>query len=85
MRLAENFTARRNVLPPAQPNGRPAEYGSLVRPLARKRKDKSIPATAPDRTESWTAAGLTFRAEFWDNLPKVPDVKVSATTPTFFV
>lgn len=84
VRLADNFTARRNVLPPAQPNGRPAEYGSLVRPLARTRKGKLIPATAPDRTESWTEAGLTFRAEFWDDLV-LPDVKVSATAATFFV
>ena len=84
VRLAENFTARRNVLPPAQPTGRPAAYGSLVRPLSRKRKDQLIPATAPDRTASWTVAGLTFRAEFWDNVV-LPDGKVRATAPTFFV
>lgn len=84
VRLADNFTARRNVLPPAQPNGRPAEYGDLVRPLARTRKGKLIPATAPDRTESWSAAGLTFRAEYWDDLV-LPDVKASAMATTFFV
>ena len=84
VRLADNFTARRNVLPPAQPHGRPAEYGSVVRPLARMRKGKAIPASAPDRTERWTEAGLTFRAEYWDDLV-LPDVKVSATAPTFCV
>jgi hypothetical protein len=83
-RLADNFTARRNTLPPARPNGRPAEYGDLVRPLARTRKGKLIPATAPDRTETWTEDGLTFRADYWDDLV-LPAVKVSATAKTFNV
>jgi hypothetical protein len=84
VRLADNFTARRNVLPPAQPKGRPAEYGALVRPLARKRKGQWIPATPPDRTETWTEDGRTLRAEYWDDLV-LPDVKVSPTATTFFV
>ncbi len=84
VRRADNFTARRNVLPPARPNGRPAEYGRVVRPLARSRKGKLIPATPPDRTEIWTEDGVTFRAEYWDDLV-LPDVKVSATAATFYV
>jgi len=82
VRLAENFTARRNTLPPAK--GPAAEYGVLVRPLARTRKGKLIPATPPDRTERWTADGLAFRAESWDDLV-LPEVKVSATAATFNV
>jgi hypothetical protein len=64
VRLAQNFTARRNVLPAYQGHGRRHEYGELVRPLARTRKGKSIPATPPDRVETWTENGMQFRAEF---------------------
>jgi len=84
VRLAENFTARRNTLPPAKGKGPAAEYGVLVRPLARTRKGKLIPATPPDRTESWTEDGLEFRAEYWDDLV-LPEVKVSADAATFNV
>ena len=67
VRLAKNFTARRNFLPEYQ-GGRPPEYGSLVRPLAHSYKGKQIAATAPDRVETWQPLGLEFRAEFWDDL-----------------
>jgi hypothetical protein len=56
-----------------------------VRPLARKgRKGNLIPATSPDRVETWTENGIEFRAEFWDNLV-LPDVKVHPDNPTFTV
>jgi hypothetical protein len=84
VRLAKNFTARRNVLPEHKGHGRRPEYGELVRPLARTYKGKTIPATPPDRTEAWTEDGITFRAEFWDNLV-LPDVKVHPDNPTFNV
>jgi hypothetical protein len=84
LRLADNFTARRNKLPPAHPKGRPTEYGDLVRPLARTYKGKVIPATAPDHTETWTEDGLTFRADYWDDLV-LPEVKVNVTAKTFNV
>ncbi len=83
VRLAVNFTGRRNVLPPYT-RGRPREYGALVRPLPRKYKGKTLPATPPDRVERWTEEGLQFRAEFWDNLV-LPDVKVHPDNPTFTV
>jgi len=67
LRLATNFTARRNFLPEHQ-GGRPCEYGEIVRPLARSYDRKQIPATAPDRVETWQHLGLEFRTEFWDNL-----------------
>jgi hypothetical protein len=67
LRLATNFTARRNFLPEYE-GGRPAEYGDLVRPLARSYDGKQIPATAPDRVETWQHLGLELRAEFWDEL-----------------
>ena len=83
VRLAMNFTARRNRLPPSQ-GGRPPEYGEVVRPLARVRSGKLIAATRPDRIETWMEAGLQFRAEFWDDLV-LPDVKVRPENLTFCV
>jgi hypothetical protein len=84
LRLAVNFTARRNVLPPYKGHGRPPEYGELVRPLPRRWKGRHIPATPPDRVETWREEGMEFRAEFWDDLV-LPDVKVHPHNPTFTV
>jgi len=85
VRLAVNFTARRNVLPSYQGRGCRPKYGQPVRPLARQgRKGQLIPATLPDRIETWTENGLELRAEFWDNLV-LPDVKVHPDNPTFTV
>jgi hypothetical protein len=83
VRLAKNFTARRNFLP-AYEFGRPAEYGDIVRPLARTYDSKPIPATPPDRVETWHQGGLALRAEFWDDLVLV-DCKPSAENQTFTV
>ncbi|MBN2004642.1 MAG: hypothetical protein JXA21_14900, partial [Anaerolineae bacterium] len=55
-----------------------------VRPLPRKRKGTVIPATPPDRVETWTEDGFNFRAECWDNLV-LPDVKVHPDNTTFYV
>jgi hypothetical protein len=83
LRLATNFTARRNCLP-AYEGGRPAEYGDLVRPLARVYDGRQIPATTPDRVATWQHLGLELRAEFWDDL--VPrECKVSVENQTFTV
>ncbi len=85
VRLAVNFTARRNVLPPYKGKGCRPKRGELVRPLARKgRKGNLIPATPPERTETWTRNGIEFRADFWDNLV-LPNVKVHPDNPTFAV
>ena len=83
LRLAKNFTARRNFLPEYQ-GGRPPEYGEIVRPLARSYNGKQIAATAPDRVEAWQHLGLEFRAEFWDDL-MLKDLKPCAQNPTFTV
>ena len=80
--MATNFTARRNVLPAYEGHGRRPEYGELVRPLARTRQGKRIPATPPDRVETWTERGIEFRAECWDNLV-LSNVKVHPDNPTF--
>jgi len=83
VRLAKNYTARRNFLPEYE-FGRPAEYGDIVRPLARSYDGKLLPATPPDRVETWQQRGLELRAEFWDNLV-LPECKPSAENQTFTV
>lgn len=84
VRLAKNFTARRNTPVPYKGKGRRPEYGELVRPLARKYKDKTIPATSPDRVVTWIEQGLQFRVEMWDNLV-LSHVKASPDAQTFHV
>jgi hypothetical protein len=83
LRLATNFTARRNVLPEYE-GGRPSEYGDLVRPLARVYDGRQIPATAPDRVATWQHLGLELRAEFWDDLV-LRECKASVENQTFTV
>lgn len=83
VRLAKNFTARRNFLPHYQ-IGRPSEYGEIVRPLARSYSGSQIAATVPDRVETWQHLGFDFRAEFWDDLV-LKDLKPSPETPTIIV
>jgi len=84
VRLAKNFTARRNHLPAPTNLGRPAEYGEIVRPLSRIYNGKQIEATLPDHIETWQEHGLTFRAEFWYDLA-LSDVKPDPENDTFTV
>lgn len=79
---AKNLTARRAQPPEYAGKGRPAERGVLVRPLARAYKGRWIPATPPDRSESWEENGLIIRADIWDNLV-LKNAKPGA--PTFSV
>jgi hypothetical protein len=67
-RVARNFTARRNSLPPYNGRGRRPAYGGRVRPLPRQYKGKTIAATPPDATAQWVVAGRLIRAQVWDNL-----------------
>ena len=84
LRLAKNFTARRNVPPEYEGTGRPPEYGELIRPLARTYKDQPIAATPPDRVTTWQRDGVTLRAEFWDQLV-LPDTPPAEHNLTFSV
>jgi len=67
IRLATNFTARRNFLP-EHGLGRKPKYGAVVRPLPRKHKDKILPATLPDETHIWMENQYEIRAKIWRNL-----------------
>ena len=68
LRLATNFTARRNQPKPYGNKGRKPIYGEKVRPLSRSYKGKTIPASTPDRVETWIEDGVELRAEIWDEL-----------------
>ena len=81
IRLAQNCTARRNCLPPYK-NGRPREYGLLVRPLQRKRKGKTIAASQPDFKSSFVYQGRTIRVHGWRDLV-LPSHKVADNHETF--
>jgi hypothetical protein len=85
-RLLKNVTARRADPPPYGGRGRPAKYGDLVRPLARRRKGQEIPATPPDQVTTWTEpdsdGDRTLRAEQWLGLV-LPDA--APGSPTFSV
>jgi hypothetical protein len=71
-RLLKNVTARRADPPPYPGRGRPATYGDLVRPLARRRKGREIAATPADQVTHWTEHGgagdRLLRAERWTGL-----------------
>jgi len=84
VRLAKNFTARRNALPTSSKMGRPPEYGEIVRPLARAYNGKQIESTLPDHVETWQKQGLSFRAEFWHDLV-LSDIKPDPENNTFSV
>jgi len=69
VRCAKNSVFRRATPPPYGGRGRPATRGVVVRPLPRTYKGRAIPATPPDRTETWQEEdGVTLRAEVWTNL-----------------
>jgi len=68
VRCAKNSTFRRATPPPYRGRGRPATRGVVVRPLPRTYKGQLIPATPPDRTETWAEDGVTLRAEIWADL-----------------
>lgn len=82
LRLASNFTARRNVLPNYCGVGRMPVYGELIRPLARTRKGTVIAATATDEIQSWEEQGRILRAEIWRNVV-LPDCVPDACNHTF--
>lgn len=84
VRLANNFTARRNTPPEYCQKGRKPVYGERIRPLPRTYKEKTLPATAPDQTQSWAENGQTIQVEIWRNLV-LPDCVPDAHNPTFDV
>jgi len=85
VRLAKNFTARRNVPVVYQGRGRPPEYGERVRPLARSYRGNLIEATPPDWTTEWEEdEDSVIRVEVWEGLV-LNDQKAAPANQTFRV
>jgi len=84
LRLANNFTARRNYLPDHPGKGRKPAYGQRIRPLERCYKGKTLAKTNPDRVETWREDGRELRAEIWDDVV-LPNVKAGKQAKTFQV
>jgi hypothetical protein len=84
LRLATNFTARRNCPRPYGNRGRKPIYGEQIRPLARSYKGKTITASAPDQVETWVEDSVQLRVEIWKDLI-LPDVIPGPQAKTFRV
>lgn len=84
VRCAKNATFRRGTAPVYQGRGRPPTRGALVRPLPRCYRHTVIPATAPDRVETWVEEGAVLRAEIWTDLRR-PDAPPESDDPTVTV
>ena len=84
LRLASNFTARRNYLPEPSAKGRKPLYGQRIRPLERRYKGKTLAKSEPDRVETWNEAGCQMRAEIWEELV-LPNVVPDKEAKTFNV
>jgi hypothetical protein len=86
LRLAKNFTARRNYLPDATgKRGQKPTKGALIRPLARKHKGKVIAATEADATATWTlTTGEIVTVHIWYDLVR-PDVEPNPAADLFTV
>ncbi len=84
LRLATNFTARRNTPASYSGKGRIPTYGEKIRPLERSYKGKTIAASLPDRIETWTENGVTLWAEIWEDVI-LPDVIPGPEAKTFRV
>lgn len=65
VRLGTNCTARRPYLPKYKGRGRRPTRGVLVRPLARKWKNRKLPATPPDVKTTFIFEGRTITARAW--------------------
>lgn len=67
-RDAQNATFRRNYLPVSKGHGRPAQWGEVVRPLARTYRGKTIEATPPDHSVTWRDGNVEVRTDVYANL-----------------
>lgn len=84
VRLTKSGTVRRATPPPYRGRGRRPTRGAVVRPLARTRRGRTIPATSPDVTEEWTVAGRTIQAAGWTAV-SAPDAPAGSPSGTVWV
>jgi hypothetical protein len=76
VRLGTNCTARRPSLPVYKGRGRPPTRGTLVRPLARKWKNRVLSATPPNITTTFEFEERMITACGWQDLMRA-DLKVA--------
>lgn len=76
VRLGANCAARRPRLPIYKGRGRPPTRGVLVRPLARKWKNRILTATPPDVRRTFEFEERTITAYGWQDLMRA-DLKVT--------
>lgn len=82
VRMANNCTARLNQLPMPKQKGRPPEYGAVVRPLPRQRRENRIAATPAHDQGTFAFEGRTIRTQAWFTLV-TRQTKVEKDNPTF--
>ncbi len=68
VRAAVDFTARTREVAPYSGRGRHPKQGSIVRPLARSYRGKTIAATEPTRREQFVYQGRVLQVAFWEDL-----------------
>jgi hypothetical protein len=68
VRAAVDFTARTKQIAPYSGRGRYPKQGSIVRPLVRRYRGKTIASTEPNRQEQFVYQGTTLQVAFWDDL-----------------
>jgi hypothetical protein len=82
LRLAANVTARRNYPAPYKGRGRRPVYGPIVRPLARAYRERTIPASAADFSQTFEYEGRTIQVKGWYDLI-LPGVVPAPENDTF--
>lgn len=84
VRMQSNCTARRNELPVYKGIGARPKFGAIIRPLARKHKEKQIAASEADGRTKFNHDGRTIQVAFWHDLV-LREIKVSAQAKTFSI
>lgn len=77
IRRPKNTTLRRSTPPPYSGRGRKPVLGELVRPLARRRKARVIPASPPDECYTWSepqpdGSAISITARVWHKVVPTP-------------
>jgi hypothetical protein len=84
VRQRSNVTARRNELLPYCGRGRRPKFGEIVRPQARQREGREIPASPADCVETFVYQERLIEAKGWHGLVRI-DQHVSVANETFSI
>lgn len=84
VRMANNCTVRRNVLPKYKDKGARPKYGELIRPLARTRLENKIAATPCEESGVFLYQGRTIEYHAWHKVVTKAN-KVHVDNKTFSI